>query len=174
MIGIMGEKQNLLVLGAGQYGHVAAETARVMDCFEQIDFLDDNSDLAKGKLIDYATLYGEYTSAFVAIGNPKIRMELIRNLSEYGFELPVLVHPQATVMPSAQVGAGTIVEAQAVVNSNCVVGIGCLICAGAVVNHNSVLGDACHIDCGAVVPARSVVPAGTKVPCGVVYQGANA
>lgn len=167
----MSKNQKLLILGAGQYGFVALETAQAMNCFEQIDFLDDNSDLAIGQLDDYQSFCGQYTCAFVAIGNPKLRQQLIGGLLECGYELPALVHPQATVMPSAQVAGDTIVEAQAVVNSNCSIGAGCLICAGAVVNHNSVLGDVCHIDCGAVIPARSIVPSGTKVPCGGVYHG---
>lgn len=166
----MSKNQNLLILGAGQYGFVARETAQAMAYFEQIDFLDDNSELAIGRLDDYKKALGRYTYAFVAIGNPQLRLRLLNELTESGFKLPVLVHPQAVVMPSTQVAGGTIVEAQAVVNSNSVVGVGCLICAGAVVNHNSVLGDVCQIDCGAVVPARSTVPSGTKVPCGGVYQ----
>jgi len=50
------DKKKLLILGAGQYGHVALETARSMGCFETIAFLDDSYPDAVGKLADYAFL----------------------------------------------------------------------------------------------------------------------
>lgn len=164
------KKNRLLILGAGQYGYVAKETALAMNCFDSIGFLDDCNEQAVGKLADYRKLYGEYTYAFVAIGNPELRWSLLQGLEQCGYTLPVLIHPQATVMPSAKVEKGTIVEAQAVVNSNAVVGCGCIISAGAVINHNSSLGNVCHVDCNATVPARGILPDGTKVLCGTVYK----
>lgn len=41
---------NLLILGAGQYGDVAKEMAEAMGCFGKIDFLDDNNELVIGKM----------------------------------------------------------------------------------------------------------------------------
>lgn len=164
------KSRQLLILGAGQYGFVANETAQAMDCFDRIDFLDDRSELAVGKLTDYEKLYGEYTCAFVAIGNPELRWKLLKDLERCGYTIPVLVHPQATVMPSARVADGSIIEAHGVVNSNAVIGTGCIISAGAVVNHNSCLGNVCHVDCNATVPARCSLPDGTKVLCGTVYE----
>ncbi len=35
-------KENLLIIGAGQYGMVAKEISDAMNCFGRIDFLDDN------------------------------------------------------------------------------------------------------------------------------------
>ncbi len=34
--------KNLLIIGAGIYGVVAKEIAESMNCFEKIDFVDDN------------------------------------------------------------------------------------------------------------------------------------
>ena len=160
---------NLLILGAGQYGCVAKETAEAMGCFGKIDFLDDNNPTAIGKLEALGQFASEYSYAFVAMGNPQLRMRFLKELEEAGFELAKLIHPSAVVMPSAKLGGGVIVEAQAVVNSNSVVADGCLISAGAVINHDCVLECGCHIDCHATVPARSRVPENTKVPCGTVY-----
>ena len=42
--------QNLLILGAGQYGMVAKEIAESMRKYDHIDFLDDNNPIAVGKL----------------------------------------------------------------------------------------------------------------------------
>lgn len=162
--------RNLLIFGAGQYGFVAKETAQAMGCFDQIDFLDDNSSLAIGKMAEAERLHSSYAAAFVALGNSTLRKQWIEQLEGWGYELPILQHPQATVMSSAIVGKGSIVEAQAVINSNAQVGIACLVCAGAVINHNAVVEDYCQIDCHATIPARSHVPANNKVPCGEVFK----
>lgn len=162
--------RNLLILGAGQYGFVAKETAQAMGCFDRIDFLDDNSPLAIGKMVDAERLHSSYAAAFVALGNPALRKHWIEQLEDWGYELPILQHPQATVMPSAIVGKGSIVEAQAVINSNAQVGIACLVCAGAVINHNTIVEDYCQIDCHATVSARSHVPANSQIPCGEVFK----
>lgn len=165
--------RNLLILGAGQYGAVACETARAMGCFEKIDFLDDNSDLAIGPLAAYEDLAQQYPYAFVAIGNPKLRLKLIQELEEACFKVAVLVHPQACVSITAQLYKGTIVEPMAVVQANTTVAIGCIVSAGAVVNHNCFVGDVCHVDCGGIVPAGSIVPAGVKIDCGQIYNKAE-
>lgn len=159
----MGRK-NLLILGAGQYGQVVRETAEAMGCFDKIDFLDDNSPLALGNLADYEMLQQEYSCAFVAMGNPQLRMQWLDRLEQAGFELPVLIHPKAYISPSAVLGKGTVVEPMAVVNTGAVVEAGGLLCAGCVVNHNAHVMPVCQIDCGAVVASNAIVPEGTKVP----------
>lgn len=161
--------RNLLILGAGQYGLLAAEVARAMGCFDKIDFLDDHSPYAIGRTGESTRFFGTYTEAFVAIGNSAVRLGCIRRLAAEGFALPVLRHPAAVVMPSAQLGDGCIVEPMAVVSANTVVETGCLICAGAVVNHNAHVEPGCQIDCNATVPSNSTVPAGTKLCCGQVF-----
>ena len=164
------KKENLLILGAGQYGQVVRETAEAMGIFERICFLDDNNPAAIGKLAEYARFRGAYACAFVAMGNPALRKQWLEKLEEAGFELPVLVHPKAYISPSALLGCGTIVEPMAVVNTGAVVEKGSLLCAGCIVNHNAYIAVCCQIDCGAVVAAAANVAEGTKVASGTVYQ----
>lgn len=161
-------ENHLLILGAGQYSFVARETAEAMGCFGRIDCLDDNNPEAIGKLSDYLKLFGEYTHAFVAMGNPALRLEWLEKLEAAGYRLPVLCSPKAYVAPSARVMGGCIMEPMAVVQSNAVIKRGCLICAGSIVNHNAVVEAGCQIDCGAIVRSNTTVPDGTKVSCGAV------
>ena len=162
--------KKLIILGAGQYGCVVKETAQAIGCFEKIDFLDDKSPLAVGKLLDYELFAQDYDYAFVAMGNANLRLCWLDKLEQAGYGLPVLVHPRAYVSPTAVLGKATIVEPMAVVNTGAIVEMGGLICAGAVVNHNSVVHKCCQIDCNAVVPANAVVPQETKVPSGTVFE----
>ena len=167
---MMNVKRKLLIVGAGQYAHIAKETAVVMNCFSQIDFVDDNSPLAIAKVEDLERLSSEYTHGFVAIGRADIRLKFIDKLKQNGYNVATLIHPQSYVSPSASVGDGCIIEPCAVVQANARVGVGCLISAGAVINHNAVIEDGCHIDCNATVAARSIVRMKTKVDIGHVYK----
>lgn len=161
--------EKLLILGAGQYAMVVREIAQALNCFERIDFLDDRSPLALGKLEEAACFFPEYTHAIVAMGNPQIRKTWTEQVQKAGFTVPTLIHPQAYVSVSAVLAPGTVVEPMAVVQTGAQVGNGCLLCAGSVVNHNACVGDFCQIDCNAVIPANSQVTEGTKVPCGSVF-----
>ncbi len=161
--------KNLLILGAGQYGQVAKETASAMDCFEKIAFLDDNNKLAVGKIEEYGRFVGEYSHAFVAIGNAELRATLLDKLEREGFALATLVHPDAYVSPSVRLGGGAIIEPRAVVNTHATVEKGAYICAGSIVNHDAIVGECCQIDCGAVIGTGAIVPPKTKIYYNAVY-----
>lgn len=164
-------EKKLLILGAGQYGRVVKEIAQATGSFGQIDFLDDNSPAAIGKLEAFASWKNDYDCAFVAMGNPELRGKWLEKLEQAGFALPVLIHPRAYVSPSAVLGKGTAVEPMAVVHSEARVGQGCLLCAGSIVNHNAQVMPLCQIDCNAVVASNASVPAGTKITSGTVFTG---
>lgn len=162
--------QRLLILGAGRCGQMAKEVAEAMECFPQIDFLDDQASGAVGKLLDYERFSTEYAYANPAMEIGIQRLKWIRKLEESCYKIPVLLHPRAYVSPSAQLMKGTIVEPMAVVQTNTTVAIGCLLSAGAVVEQNCFIGDGCHIGCNASVPAGTILPAQTKVICSCLYQ----
>lgn len=161
---------NLLILGAGQYGAVVREIAESMGCFDRIDFLDDNApDVAVGVFSDCAQLISSYCYAIVAVGNPEIRRLWFDKITKLGYSIPVLIHSNAYVSPTAVLDLGTVVEPMAVVQANVKVGKACLICSGAILKHNCVVGDACYIDCNSTVMPEAAVPDGTRVNCNAVY-----
>lgn len=141
---------------------VAKEIADSMKIFDCISFLDDNNPIAVGKLSDFDKYSSEYGSAVVAIGNAEMRLKLIGQLIDAGYDVLVLIHPQAYVSPSAVIGKGSIIEPMAVIHTDVTVGIGCIISAGTIVNHNAVIGNGCHIDCATIIGARARIPNLTK------------
>ena len=147
---------NLLILGAGEYGQFVKELTR--NKFTTIDFLDDNSPAAIGKLEDYIKLKDKYKNAVVAIGNNEIRAQWIDRLEEAGYNLPIVLSDRAYIASSAVIELGCIVEPMAAIQSNARVEKGSIISSGAVVNHNAIVHKCCHIDCNAVVGADAVVP----------------
>ncbi len=169
--------KNLLIVGAGVYGVVAKEIAESMKCFEKIAFIDDskketpNGIEVIGTCADVDELTVEYNNIIVAIGNPEIRLSLLRKIEE---ETPcrivTLVSPNAYVAPSAQIMKGSIIEPMAVIHTGAVISAGCIISAGAVVNHASMCCDGVHVDCNATVAGTTLVPAGMKIKSGEVYD----
>lgn len=166
---IVSSDKKLLIVGAGQYGMVAKETAESMNCFEQIDFLDDNNPIAVEKISQYEEFVKDYKYAIVAIGNSAFRLELTEKLKNSGYTIATIISPLAYVSKSAVINEGCIVEAMSVVNTESVIGKCSFISAGAVVNHNSVIGEGCHIDCHATVKSNATVEAKTKVEYSQVY-----
>lgn len=124
-----------------------------------------------GTTADMDNLVCEYNNVIVAIGNPEVRLSLLKRLEE---ETPcrivTLVSPKAYIAPSAQIMKGSIIEPMAVVHTGCIISVGCIISAGAVVNHASMCCDGVHVDCNATVAGMTLVPAGMKIKSGEVYD----
>ncbi|MBR5242760.1 MAG: hypothetical protein IKW13_00860 [Thermoguttaceae bacterium] len=162
---------NLLILGAGQFGRMTQEIAESVGMFSKIDFLDDVSELAVGKLNDCERFVNEYPSAVVAVGAPAFRAEWLTRLEKAGFALPPIVSPDAYVAPSARLEPGVIVEPSATIQSRASVGRGTIVSSGAVLRHDAVVGDFCHCDCNSVVVSGASVPSATKVEIGEIFRG---
>lgn len=169
--------RDLLIIGAGIYGAVAAEIATDMDCFDNIDFIDDTRDVAtNGKKVVGTTgmlreLGDQYGNIVVAIGDPAKRMSILRMIeSDFSFRIVSLISPKAYISKSAEIGIGCVIEPMAVVHTNCLISAGCIISAGAVVNHFGICREGVHVDCNATVEGCCVVPRGTKVCSGDVYK----
>jgi sugar O-acyltransferase (sialic acid O-acetyltransferase NeuD family) len=104
----------------------------------------------------------ENLSAGVAIGGARgrDRLAIAQSLQEAGLPLPVLVHPSASISPTAQIGVGSHVLANAVVAADVVIGQMCIVNNSANVDHECVLGDGVHMAPGAVL-------------CGCITVGEN-
>ena len=101
---------NLLIIGAGQYGAMLKESARALNMYDKIDFLDDHSEEAIGTLADCAKFTDRYQCAIVAIGNADIRLEITDKLKEAGYEIVSFVSRRAYVSPSAKIAEGCVIE----------------------------------------------------------------
>lgn len=200
----------LVIFGAGAQGKITLEIARAVGAHDEIVFVDEALGQS-GSAVCGVPVLGSLAAAkrsdvrqqaIIALGNPRSRLTLSRQARELGFELANLVHPSATVMPSAKLGGGVLVAPRAVVNSEAEVAEACLINTGAIVEHDCVLEPGVQAAPGAVIGGRvrlgrgafvcmsatllprvsvgeySVVSAGAvvtrDVPAGTVVRGAPA
>ena len=146
---------NLLILGAGGHGKVVAEIAVLMNKWSEISFLDDNDKLREvnghkviGRIKDYKRYKKEYDEMFVAVGDNKIRLNLIEELIKKGFKIPSLIHPFTGVSSRVEIDKGSVIVAGSVVNTNTTIGKGCIINTGSTVGHDCVVDDGVHISPG--------------------------
>ena len=105
--------------------------------------------------------------------NSPARERIVMTLESLGFELPVIISPNACVNPEVLFGKGTIVFDGVVINSGSVVGAYCVINTGCIIEHDCKLGKDVFISPGAVlcggvnVGAHSVVGAKSVVIQGI-------
>ena len=143
----------LIILGAGGYGRTVADVAAQTGAYDEILFLDDNSQAEDviGKCADFATYADEQTAFYPAFGNSEGRVSWLNRLVEAGYKVATIIHPSAYVSPTVQLEQGNVVLPKAVINTGCVVKAGCIINCGAIVDHGCVLEDGVHVCLGAML-----------------------
>lgn len=180
------DQERTLLFGGGGHAKVCAELLRrvpgsnvagVVDSGRRagaevagLPVLGDESDDTLRRLYDQG-----FRAAVVAVGSldrPSRRLEILDRLLAIGFRVPPLVHPDASVEPSAQIGLGVQIMAGAVVSSDAKLGDICIVNSNAVVSHDCVLGTNVHIAPGAVLGGYVVVGSSSIVGmAATIYQG---
>jgi UDP-perosamine 4-acetyltransferase len=89
--------------------------------------------------------------AFVAIGDNHLRLRLIAQVSEMGFELINAVSPDAVVSRSATLGRGIAIMAGAIINASAQIGDGAIINTNAGVDHDCRIGSGAHVGPGSAL-----------------------
>lgn len=177
---------SLVIWGAGGHAKVVAETL-LTENFKDVC-------LISGVVVDEGTPYPEKfygisvvpsespeqeillqpeKCAFVAIGDNTTRFERYQRLLAVGIFSPTIVHPDAVVSFSAQIGAGVFVSARAVIQASSSIGEACIINTGAIVEHDCSIGRGSHLAPGSVlgghvtVGERVLIGLGSRVLPGV-------
>lgn len=168
-------------MGCGEQAAVAAETARLAGWAVLGAVNDDPDDVDHDRLAavqltrlgnvdDLPRLRAELGNTttplhlHAAAGSAEIR----RRWMAGRFDLPfaTLIHPHATISPSATIEDGVWVGPQAVVHSRAVVERGCLVNSGAVVEHDVLLGAFTHVGPNATVTGAARIGPSTLIGAG--------
>lgn len=144
-------KDRLLIIGASGQGKVIADIAIKMNKWESIEFLDDDESIRTcmglkviGKTRD-AFIYKDEADFFIAIGNNAARAKIQKKFLAEGLSIVKLVHPDAVIGTSVEIGVGTVVMAGVVINSSSKIGKGCIINTGSSLDHDNIIEDYVHI-----------------------------
>lgn len=161
--------KQLVIIGASGHGKVVADIARRTG-YDAISFLDDNEALTECggyAVVGKSSRYVDYDcDVIVAIGNPKIRERIQKDVEIAGKNVPILVHPNASIAENVDIGSGTVVVAGAVINPGTRIGRGCIINTGASVDHDCEVADFVHVAVGAHVAGEVKIGERTWIGAG--------
>lgn len=165
--------KSIIILGASGHGKVVADIAK-KNGYTDIAFLDDKDGLTecggypvRGK----CSRFTEYDcDMIVAIGNAKVRQQFQELLESSGKSIPVLIHPNAVIDESVEIGSGSVVMAGAVINAGSKIGKGCIINTCASVDHDCILEDYVHVSVDAHLAGTVSVGRRTWIGIGAVVS----
>lgn len=143
----------LLIIGSGGHGKSVLDCVIQVGKYDKVVFATNNPaqnpikgfDILNEEDLSLREIKEGFAGVVVAIGDNASRLKKVDFLESNGVDLPVLVHPRASVSPLAHIEHGTVVMAGAVVNAYARVGRGCIINTGSIVEHECVLGAGVHL-----------------------------
>jgi len=164
------------LIGAGGHARVVIDTLE--EAGISIDTIwDDNLKLnllgkysVKHNVLDYTAEEGD--EFIVAIGNNKIRHQLVRALEKSKFGQAI--HPKSYISKHSIIGSGTVVMANCTVNVDCHIGQHVILNTNSSVDHDCKLGDFVHISPNAALAGNVTVGEGTHIGIGAsIIQNIN-
>lgn len=158
----------VVVFGAGGQARVLLELMDRAAINPVVGLLDDNAEL-HGTQVDGVTVVGPVEKlpqlirvmhirrAAIAFGDNVLRKKFADYAREHGLRLPVLIHPQAYVSPTAKLGDGTVVMAGAVISAHVHIGELGIVNTRASIDHDCFLGDCVHVAPGVTLAGNVTV-----------------
>ena len=179
-------KPYILIFGAGGHAKSVMEMVLQNSVYAIAGIVDDDKRLAGNQVLGIPVLGTRLVLPSLVEQGVKlaangvggiidiaVRVGIFELLESAGFTLPALIHPRATVEPSAKVGDGVQVFANAYVGSEAVLHAKCMVNTNAVVSHDCEIGAYTHIAPGALlaghvhVGEKSLVGMGVTTAIGV-------
>lgn len=171
----------LIVVGAGGHAKVLIEAVRAASLGEIVGLVAPGPTALKilgvpilGSDDDLKRLFSEgIGGAIVALGGNALRLKVGSRLREIGYELPAVIHPAASISPTARIGAGAVVLARAAIGTEAFVDDLAIVNTSASIDHDNIIGLAAHVAPGCalagnvVVGERALVGVGSSVRPGI-------
>ena len=158
-------KTTLLILGAGGYGLAVAEAAQLSGQWQEIIFADDRwpktKQVGEYKIVSNIANVQQLTSnniqAIVAVGNNHLRQKWQTLLDELGIIMTSIIHPQAIVSPTVQIGQGVTVMAGCVISTKTVINDGVILNIGTLLDHDVIIKAFAHLSVGVKVSSGKII-----------------
>lgn len=131
----------IYIYGVSGHGLVVADVARACG-YDEIVLIDDR-DSAYPSLSDISP--NQNIPLVLGLSSNQTRKALFSKLKAEGYMLATLIHPTATLSPSASVGQGTVIMPQVVVNAQSHIGDGVILNTNCVIEHECRVENFAHI-----------------------------
>lgn len=145
--------KDIYIVGAGTYGEVMCELAEILG-YSVKGFYDEDGK-KHGLTIMEHTVLGKFSDLdeeeiiknnyIVAIGNNEVRYKIMTRIINSGGNTPTLIHPTATISPSAEIGKGVYIQANTYIWTKVRIEDFCIISPNVVIAHHSNVGKACLV-----------------------------
>ena len=149
--------KNIAIIGAGGHGKVVGEIA-LLNQYKVINFFDDKvNDIKKFPFTIFGSLdylkdhLKDYDAYFVAIGENRIRSNIIEWFKKQKINIVSLTHPRSTISQFSSLGIGTCVMANAVINPGTLIKEGAIINTSASVDHDCVIENYAHVSANCTI-----------------------
>ena len=179
-----------VIIGAGDYGKVLYDLTQVCGGYDVVGFIDDNEAMLGREIQGLRVLgtrdilndlYQEgVRNLIVAIGNNKVRNELLDQQREMGFATPTLIHPTAYVPPGTKIGQGVYILARATfmpyitLEDNVIVSMGALIAHHSLLRSGAFVSTGCNVGAQVKIGFRAFLGIGATIMTGVAKVGDDA
>jgi sugar O-acyltransferase (sialic acid O-acetyltransferase NeuD family) len=174
------DKPYILIYGAGGHAKSVMEIVLQNKTYAIAGIIDDDESLT-GKYVLGIPVLGRrdllqtlYSQGVALAANGVggildigVRVRLFGLLKEAGFSFPVLIHPRATIEPSAKVAEGVQIFANAYIGSEAQLQAMCMVNTNAVISHDCEIGAYTHIAPGALLAGHVHVGERTLIGMGV-------
>jgi len=174
------DKPYILIFGAGGHAKSVMEMVLQNSVYAIAGIVDDDKRLAGNQVLGIPVLGTRLVLPSLVEQGVKLaangvggiidigmRVRIFEMLESAGFTFPGLIHPRATVEPSAKVGDGVQVFANAYVGSEAILHARCMVNTNAVVSHDCEIGAYTHIAPGALLAGHVHVGERTLIGMGV-------
>lgn len=165
---------NVAIIGAGGHGRVAQECLELIyqegirtvfydDGYPKIQSVEGTP--VAGVALDACSLEAP-KDVFVAIGENRIRSELIQCLSDAGKTLVTILHPSCILSPNCNIAEGTIAISGSVANRGAHIGRGVILNTLSSVGHDCRVGDFAQLAPGVNLGGAAVIGMGVLLGIG--------
>jgi acetyltransferase EpsM len=165
----------LVILGTHVFAEEVADIATQIPEFEVVAFAENwDRERCREPLLDRAVLWiddleplASTHAAICAIGSTK-RRQFIEPVGGMGFRFATLRHPDATVSPEAEIGAGCVLGAGSVIATRAQLGEHVIVNRGTLIGHHTEIGDYVTLSPGANVAGCVEVGTGAYIAMSAV------
>lgn len=164
--------KSLIIIGMGGHSKVAADTA-FRQGYNIFGYVDD---IPRPGNSSYLCSPNDYIKrielhihdVFIAIGNNKLREEIVAKFNTLSIRYATLIDPSASISPSVEIKEGSLVMPGSVINADSKIGRHSIINTSSSVDHDCFIDDFVHLSPGVHLAGGVTVKKGVHLGIGCV------